>query len=336
MINERLFRHYGIDTSKDLKMTHRCPRPFDTVLIDKQGSCYACECQSWLPQSMGNLQIKPLAEILHSATHQELQHTIQDGSYRFCNENQCAYLRNRLWEMWDTTTAPARIRHIRLAIDDSCNLKCPSCRNSMIFHKSGSAYNRGVRLADRINDWLEQCEHPIKVHIGSDGDPFASLVYRHFMSHTPRRDNIQYSMLTNGLMLKEFHGTVPHVMSGLTDLGISIDGATKTTYEKLRLGGKWDKIQEALAFVSEAKRERGFNFTMHMVVQNDNWHEIALMLELAKRHCADKLYLNRIEDWNTQLDHSLQSFTEDKEFKTLLSEVSQDELVLNNVISEGR
>ena len=63
MINQRLFDHYGIDTNKDLKIKEICPRPFDTLLIDKQGSCYACECQAWLPQSVGNLQIKELQDI---------------------------------------------------------------------------------------------------------------------------------------------------------------------------------------------------------------------------------------------------------------------------------
>ena len=64
MINKRLFEHYRIDTGKDLKIPTRCPRPYDTVLVDKQGSCYACECQSWLPQSIGNLQIRTMDEIL--------------------------------------------------------------------------------------------------------------------------------------------------------------------------------------------------------------------------------------------------------------------------------
>ena len=35
MINQRLFDHYDIDTGKDLHIHTRCPRPFDTVLIDK-------------------------------------------------------------------------------------------------------------------------------------------------------------------------------------------------------------------------------------------------------------------------------------------------------------
>ena len=64
MINKRLFDRYSINTNKDLKIKNLCPRPKDTILIDKLGSCYACECTSWLPQSIGNLQIKTLEEII--------------------------------------------------------------------------------------------------------------------------------------------------------------------------------------------------------------------------------------------------------------------------------
>ena len=95
MINKRLFEHYGIDTNKDLKIESVCARPFDTVLIDKQGSCYACECQSWLPQSIGNLQINTLDEILVSKMRDEMQSSVSDGTFRYCNDKMCSYLLHR-------------------------------------------------------------------------------------------------------------------------------------------------------------------------------------------------------------------------------------------------
>ena len=294
MINKRLFEHYRIDTNKNLGIRKRCPRPRDTILIDKQGSCYACECQSWLPQSIGNLQIKSLEEIIGSDMHQHLQSSIADGTYRYCNEHQCSYLKSGAV----LHGQPERIQHLRLAIDDSCNLRCPSCRKGLIFHKEGSAYNLGIRLADKINDWLHTYKHPVQVHIGSDGDPFASHVYRHFMDQTPERDNIKYSILTNGLMFKEFHTRVPNVISNLNELGISIDGASKTTYEKLRLGGRWDKINENLQCISEQKHKHGFRFILHFVVQKDNYHEMEDIIMLGKKYNADRVWLNKVEDWN--------------------------------------
>jgi len=327
MINRRLFDHYNIDTSKNLGIKNRCSRPFDTVLIDKQGSCYACECTSWLPQSIGNLQIKSLGEIIGSDTHQHLQSSITDGTYRYCNEHQCSYIRSgKFYKATDSN-----IKHLRLAIDDSCNLRCPSCRRGMIFHKEGSEYNLRINLADKINSWLARYEHPIQVHIGSDGDPFASHVYRHFMEHTPKRDNIKYSILTNGLMFKDFHNTVPHVIDNLYQLAVSIDGASKETYEKLRLGGKWDKILEGLEYIAVLKKEHRFRFNLHMVVQQENWHEIENMLELGHKYGVDRVYFNKIEDWDTGIDFKLQDFTQLDKFKKSIYRVSTDPVAWNNI-----
>tara|TARA_Y100000592_G_C5478245_1_gene323692 strand:- start:4226 stop:4879 length:654 start_codon:yes stop_codon:yes gene_type:complete len=168
----------------------------------------------------------------------------------------------------------------------------------LIFHKEGSAYNLGIRLADKINDWLHNYEHPIQVHIGSDGDPFASHVYRHFMDQTPERDNIKYSILTNALMFKDFAPRVPYVIRNLNELGVSIDGATKETYEKLRLGGRWEKINENLEYISQLKQEHGFRFIMHYVVQKENYHEMEDIIMLGKKYNADRVWLNKMEDWN--------------------------------------
>ena len=327
MINPRLFDHYKINTTKDLKIKKRCPRPFDTILIDRMGSCYACECTSWLPQSIGNLQIKALDEIIGSDVQRHLQGSIADGTYRYCNEHQCSHIKSNVV----LDVRPERIQHLRLAIDDSCNLRCPSCRKGLIFHKEGSAYRLGIKLADKINDWLHNFQHPIQVHIGSDGDPFASHVYRHFMEQTPVRDNIEYSILTNGLMFKEFYNTVPHVINNLQELGVSIDGASRETYEKLRLGGKWEKIIEGLECMAVLKKKKDFRFNFHFVVQQDNWHELEAMLDLGHRYGVDRVYFNKIEDWNTGIDFKLQNFTQLDEFKNTIRRVCADPIAWNNV-----
>ena len=322
-INQRLFDQYGIDTTKDLAIKGNCSRPRDTILIDSQGSCYACECTAWLPQSIGNLQVQPLSDIIGSDMHRHLQDSIDDGTYRYCNQKQCPHIKADNWP----THRPHDIQYLRLAIDDSCNLRCPSCRNELIFHRAGSKFRLGIRLADRVNQWLDTFQERIQVHIGSDGDPFASQVYRHFMEHTPRKDNISYSIMTNGLMLRDFHHRVPHVINNLDKLAISIDGATKQTYEKLRLGGNWDKVVDALECARELKDQNKFEFELHMVVQEDNWREMSLMADLAGRYSVDRLFLNRIEDWSTDLDHSKQKFISSPEFHDQLTIVVKNPIV---------
>lgn len=329
MINPRLFDIHGIDTGKDLGIDKICARPFDTLLIDKEGSCYACECTAWLPQSIGNLRVRSLTEILNSAMRKHIQLSVSDGSYRYCNDNQCAYIKSG--------SLPGKksehIKNLRLGIDESCNLRCPSCRNGLIFHKSGPKFKLGIELADKITRWLDDSSQPVKVHIGSDGDPFASQVYRHFMQQAPERDSIKYSILTNGLMFVDFHQRIPHVIRNLNELAVSIDGATEHTYERLRLGGRWDKVNEALRCMSALKHEHGFKLSLHMVVQQDNWREMGDMLSMGDRYGVDMVYFNKIQDWQTNLDYRGQIFTSQPEFIDLLQEVVKHPKAHNNVIS---
>ncbi len=321
MINFRLFEHYNIDVNKNLNIKNICPRPFDTVLIDKNGSCYLCECTAWLPQSVGNLHLQSLDKILNSPTAKILQDSINDRSYRYCNNNQCSYLLDKRTNLWKNDKLSPQIKNIRLAIDDSCNLRCPSCRKGLIFVKKGKQFERRIKLADKINNWLRIITHPIKIHIGSDGDPFASYVYRHFMMHTPVRENIKYSLLSNGLMFEEFIPRIPHIIENLTELGISIDGASKETYEKLRLGGSWEKINFNLKFISELKKQNNFIFRLHFVVQKENYHEMENIIELGKKYNADRVWLNRIEDWNTMENFQEQNIFQTIEYKKHLNRI---------------
>ena len=297
MINSRLFDWYDIDINKNLKIKKRCPRPFDTVLIDKQGSCYLCECTSWLPQSAGNLQIKTLDEIINGDIANKLQHTILDNSYRYCNNRHCAYLLDyKGTDSWKLVEPVRQIKHVRLAIDDSCNLSCPSCRIKKIFYKSGGEFNKRIKLIDKVLDFLKSQKHDIQVHIGSDGDPFASLVYRYFMLKTKHFKNLKYSIQTNGLLIKKNFHKFKHITNNLLQIGISIDGATKQTYEELRQGGVWEKLLENLEFLKTIKT---FKIHFHFVVQQKNYHEIESFIELGVKYNADKIFLNRITDWNT-------------------------------------
>lgn len=297
MINQRLFDWYGIDTNKNLGLKTFCPRPFDTVLIDKKGSCFVCECTSWLPQSVGNLQIKTLEEIINSDVANALQQSILNNSYRYCNNQHCAYLLyqkdNDHWKLVDPVK---QIEHVRLAIDDSCNLSCPSCRTKKIFYKSGGEFDKRKKLIDKILHFLKSQKHNVLVHIGSDGDPFASLIYRYFMLKTKHLQNLKYSVQTNGLLIKKNFHKFKHITDNLTQIGISIDAATKQTYEALRQGGVWEKLLENLEFLKTIKT---FKIHFHFVVQQKNYHEIEPFIELGAKYNADKIFLNKITNWNT-------------------------------------
>ena len=259
MINSRLFDWYGIDTNKNLDIKNKCPKPFDTILIDQTGSCFLCECTAWLPQSVGNLHKNTLQEIFDSDISKHLRQSIVDGSYRYCNSKQCQWLLKNIVE--DYKKGIPNISTIRLAIDNSCNLSCPSCRTNKIYH---------------------------------------SLVYRYFMRNIGKNKSFLFNLQTNGLLLKKMFGRLENIFDRLNELNISIDGATKETYELLRRGGNFNLLLENLDFIK--KYHKNFKINFHMVVQKSNWHEMNQMVNLAEEFNVQKIWFNKIQNWHTYLD----------------------------------
>ena len=321
-INQRIFDQYGIDTTKNLNINQRCARPFDTVLIDKNGSCYACECQAWLPQSIGNLHRDGLLDILTSNTRKGLQNSVSDNTYRYCNERQCTYIQKNMFDQH----SHAGLKHLRLAIDDSCNLSCPSCRRSKKFLYKGKMFQMRVALSKKIIEFLSRHDTPLQVHIGSDGDPFASVVYRGFMKAVPDVDRLTYSFQTNGLLFQQMFARVQKVIRRTKRVAVSVDGATKKTYEKLRRGAEWQKILSNLDFIGNHK-SMGYRFEIHMVVQNSNWREMEMMLELARKVGADSVNFSLISDWGT-FDRFTENYppTDNVEFIEMLERCQYSDL----------
>ena len=192
-----------------------------------------------------------------------------------------------------------QVKNIRLAIDDSCNLSCPSCRTRQIFERDKFQLRKKYKLADRIIEYVRSHSHQINIHVGSDGDPFASLVYRYFIREIKDLPNVRFSIHTNGLLIKKMHWRHTELFKKLDVLNISIDGATKETYETLRRGGSYEKIIENLEATAELKAKHGFKFVLHFVVQAENYHEMPAIVELAEKYEADRIWLNKITNWNT-------------------------------------
>ena len=331
MINQRLFDHYHIDTTKHLNIAKTCGRPFDTILIDKLGSCYACECTAWLPQSIGNIQIQTLDQILESKYRKHLQDSVSDHSYRYCNQSQCSYLKVYHKGPADAVSNRGYIPReqkeftIRLAIDDSCNLQCPSCRQHRIFEGRGTTLDRKRKWINKIVKWIDAQTRPIRIVIGSDGDPFASLVYRYFMvcAEQHKWTHVTYDFQTNGLLLKKMYNRYRWVFDRTNIVNISIDGSNADVYEKLRLGGNFQQLMNNMAFLNKTKRK--FKVHLHMVVQKSNWQQMPNVLDICNKYGFEQVFFNLIQDWTTGLDIKEQTnFTQLDEYKKIKLKLAED------------
>jgi MoaA/NifB/PqqE/SkfB family radical SAM enzyme len=117
------------------------------------------------------------------------------------------------------------------------------------------------------------------------------------MRTVPDNNTLRFNLQTNGLLMKKMFSRLDKILTRVAVLNISIDGATKETYELLRRGGQFEKLLENLEFIKHYHEK--FRIKFHMVVQKSNWHEMNKMLELADRFNAHEVIFNRITDWNT-------------------------------------
>jgi hypothetical protein len=105
---------------------------------------------------MGDLD--NLDNVWESDELKKVQESILDGSYKYCSKTQCPYLSKlisgkgadsnfMLKENFNIKNTKSGPKNINFAFDRSCNLSCPSCRNTAIM-----ANGEEVEFIDKKRD----------------------------------------------------------------------------------------------------------------------------------------------------------------------------------------
>jgi wyosine [tRNA(Phe)-imidazoG37] synthetase (radical SAM superfamily) len=298
----------GMNFDKDLKIKTYCDQPFRTVNVDKHGRVFLCDCQAWLPISIGHiLDFNSFEEILQSPKALELQQSILDGSYRYCDYRGCGYenrLKNLdfLKEFKNENIPTSNPIKLVMGIDDSCNLTCPSCRSDFRFIKSGEDFDRRMKISDHLAQLVSKFEKNIQFEVSGDGDPFASLVYRNFLSKVKFNDPLScFFINTNGILLKDYWEVVERIISNLSLVKISLDAGTEEVYNKTRRLGSWGKVIENLRWLIEYKKQNNYDFQVitNFVAQAENVNDIVTYYDLVSSMGVDEIHYQKVTDWGT-------------------------------------
>ena len=265
-----------------------CGHTKQSMSIDSKGRVFHCHCDGWLPfNNKTLLKFDSIEEIFTSPMALKLQQsTAKGGSFKFCNTLHCRIRKVNL-------RPSSESRNFIIAIDDSCNLQCASCREDLIFLKSGVVFEYRQNLMRHFKKMLSQDESPSRTTIGGNGDAFASVVYKNFLFDLDLRDDQVLTLKTNGILIER---TIEkyNFINNIASLDISIDAGTESTYDVLRAPGKWHKLIDNIKFA----RQLNINTQLNFVVQSRNLYDIESFLELCdKLDCTPKLTM--VEDWGT-------------------------------------
>ena len=292
-----------------------CMTPFTytEVFDNQQRLC----CNNWLTEDNNIMLTDSIKDNYYSDKANDIRESILDGSYSRCSETHCpklAGLKNnvqpedfieRTPENIKKTREETRISMVNFCFDRSCNLACPSCRVEFInvHGKEREEVEEKMRQVDEeINEEVES------LYLSGTADPFFSNSYRKFLmnldpSRYPKLRHIHIH--TNGnLWTEQFWGKLHKIHHLIKTSEISIDAATKSTYDVVRRGGDWDKLMENLKFIVALPQMKNFYFSM--VVSDDNYKEMFDFHKLLKgifdKHAPNAdwaVFYNKLTDWGT-------------------------------------
>ena len=172
------------------------------------------------------------------------------------------------WYHCDThlPTYPARLC---IEASGACNLACPYC-----FTGAGERSRERTmltpafftRLLDEMGDYLWQVE------FHNWGEP---MLNKHLFAMITAASARGLSTMFNTNFSLPFDAARAEalVQSGLSILGVSVDGATQASYEQYRVNGRLDLVLRNCRLVADAKRRLGsstprMNYSFHLFPHN--------------------------------------------------------------------
>jgi pyrroloquinoline quinone biosynthesis protein E len=175
-----------------------------------------------------------------------------------------------------------------------CNYHCTMCQVS-----DWEGYKRADDMSFEDYKALIDSQYGlIEIKLQGMGEPLLGKCYFEMIEYA-RAKHIWVRSTTNASILHFQENYKRMIDSDICELQVSIDGASKESYEKIRRGGKFEKVLENCRLLNEYGRETNRKRTrMWAVVQRDNFHELEkfpiLAAELGFERCSLSLDLN---DW---------------------------------------
>lgn len=328
----RAAREAGVPSygAKPLGMT--CLKPFYYASIHLDGRVYCC-CPGWLRFPLGRLTATTtLADLWNNRRARSFRNAMYSGRLgRVCREEVCPYILDAslppliaggMAKSFRAAAGPfpadvqgdaevmSAVQHHRLvldylpksveiAADARCNLACPSCREAKITQISAE---EGV-LLDLIAQNIALIGPTLRhLHLLGSGEALFSPFTRALLKDmsAERFPDLAIHLLTNGQLLtpKVWEQLQPGT-SLVREISVSVDAATKETYEDVRRPGKWERLLDNLAFLQRLREEGPVQkSSLNFVVSAANFREMPAFVALGERYGVDRVIFTTLQPWS--------------------------------------
>lgn len=186
---------------------------------------------------------------------------------------------------------------IRLDIENvsRCNFRCTMCQVSD-WPKQQRA---GDMSFDDFTALLEAQYGLIEIKLQGMGEPLLAADIYFRMIEYARRRHIWVRSTVNGSLLHLKDNYKRLIDSDICEIQVSIDGATRETYETIRRGGKFAAVTRNCGLLNAyARKAARMRTRMWAVVQKENYGELELFPPLAAELGFERLtFALDLNDW---------------------------------------
>jgi MoaA/NifB/PqqE/SkfB family radical SAM enzyme len=278
----------GILASPSLETN--CDSPLFQAFIRERGEvCFQCTlCTKNVPVVLGSLLKENLEEIWNGPVAARARREITNNTFKYCDK-KCRMRRNLSLNREPIAKVPT---DILLLTDGSCNLYCSSCRKR---REGPTDENILRRTYEALTPYLSNIR---LINALGSGEVFASEPTLDWLSSLNANDHPDLRLLlqTNGQLFSKRWNRLYNIASMVECLNLSIDAASKETYEKLRRGAGWDRLKDSIDYIQELRKKRELNCTLRacFVVQEDNFTEMPAFVELCQEWGFDYIEFQQL------------------------------------------
>ena len=166
---------------------------------------------------------------------------------------------------------------LNIEITSACNLKCIMCYNNDVSFKTGIMdFDTYKKIIDESSKYKLD-----SIKLSWRGEPLLNKNIVDMIKYAKDKGVLEVSFNTNGLLLND-ELSEQLIDSGLDMILFSVDGATKETYEKIRLGGNYDNMVANIERFLEIRKSKGKKLPyvrMQFTKMQENEHEIDLFFK---------------------------------------------------------
>ena len=174
-----------------------------------------------------------------------------------------------------------------------CNLRCPMCPivvDPRHAPGSGQPALMAPDLFERLGPTFRNLQ---RAHLFGLGEPLLSPHLHHYVSRLFSA-GVETWITTNATLMTEGRADAL-ARAGLFRATVSMDGATKETYERIRLGGRFEDAVRGIRALAQARRRWGRpRVLLAMVGMASNLRELPQLADLAAQCGADGLFVEKL------------------------------------------